>query len=158
VRVIEVPLDDPRAVALRAELDADMDERYAGFHPADTPELAAERERVLAVHPDDVVAVYLALDGDDPLGHVILRRLGTEWEIKRLVVSARARRRGVGRAILQTAVERARAGGASRVILQTGLPQPESRALYAAEGFTPIDVYEPYRESMPRSLCFERVL
>ena len=121
--------------------------------------MAEERAEALAVHEDEVVATFLALDVDGTaLGHVMLRRLGEEWELKRLIVTAAARRRGVGRALTGAVVARAREGGARRVILQSGRMQPESLALYAGAGFTPIPVYEPYVATMPDSLCFERVL
>jgi GNAT superfamily N-acetyltransferase len=159
LRIEQVQVDDPRAVELRGILDADLDERYRDADAGDTPALAAKREAALAVHPEQVVATLLAVDADDtPLGHVILRRLGDEWELKRLVVVGSARRRGVGRALTAEVVDLARRGGAARVILQSGRMQPESLRLYAAAGFTPIAVYEPYVETMPRSLCFEYVL
>ncbi|MCM3615477.1 GNAT family N-acetyltransferase [Microbacterium enclense] len=158
-RIEQVDVDDPRAATLRGILDADLDERYRDADADDTPEFAAKREAALAVHAEQVVATFVALDADGtPLGHVMLRRLAHEWELKRLVVVAAARRRGVGRALTSAVVDLARRGGAQRVILQSGRMQPESLRLYAAAGFTPIDVYEPYIETMPRSLCFEYVL
>jgi GNAT superfamily N-acetyltransferase len=157
--VEHVAVDDPRAVALRALLDLDLDERYREADADDPPGMAEERTEALAVHTEQVVATFLAVDADgSALGHVLLRRLGEEWELKRLIVTEAARRRGVGRALTDAVVRRARAGGASRVILQSGRMQPESLALYAAAGFTPIPVYEPYIATMPKSLCFERLL
>lgn len=157
-RIERVDVDDPGAVQLRGILDADLNERYREADAGDTPAFAAKREAALAVHPEQVVATLVAVDADDsPLGHVMLRRLGDEWELKRLVVVTAARRRGVGRALTARVVDLARRGGARRVILQSGRMQPESLVLYAACGFTPIPVYEPYIETMPNSLCFEYV-
>lgn len=154
-----VDLDDPRAVALRGILDVDLNERYRDVDADDPPGRADERARALAVHADEVVATVVAVDaGGTALGHVMLRRLGDEWELKRLIVTAAARRRGVGRALTDAVVAVAREGGAHRVILQSGRMQPESLALYERAGFTPIPVYEPYIATMPDSLCFERVL
>lgn len=154
-----VDVDDPRAVELRGILDDDLDERYREADADDTPAFAAKRAAALAVHPEQIVATLLAIDADDtPIGHVMLRRLGDEWELKRLIVRDTARRRGVGRALTARVVDLARRGGAPRVILQSGRMQPESLRMYAASGFTPIPVYEPYVETMPRSLCFEYVL
>ena len=157
-RIDSVDVADPRAVALRGILDDDLGERYRDADADDTPEFAAKREAALAVHPEQVVATLVAVDADDsPLGDVMLRRLGDEWELKRLIVVAAARRRGVGRALTAEVVDLARRAGARRVILQSGRMQPESLQMYAASGFTPIPVYEPYVETMPRSLCFEYV-
>lgn len=153
-----VDVDDPRAVRLRGILDDDLDERYREADADDTPEIAAKRTAALAVHREQIVATLLAIDADDaPIGHVMLRRLGDEWELKRLIVRDTARRRGVGHALTARVVDLARRGGAARVILQSGRMQPESLRMYAASGFTPIPVYEPYIETMPRSLCFEYV-
>lgn len=158
--VIEaVVFDDPRAVALRQALVDDMNERYGPSHADEPAAVSEERQRVLEVHPAEVVATLLAVEESGAaLGHALLRRLGDDWEIKRVMVDARARRRGVGRALTVEAIERARADGARRVILQTGAAQPEAVSLYPSVGFTPIPVYEPYRATMPDSLCFELVL
>lgn len=156
VHIQEVPVDDARAVALRGMLDDELHVRYRSATADEDPELTAARAEALRVHPDEVVATFLALDEHGtPLGHVLLRRLGADAELKRLIVPAVARRRGVGRALTSAVIARARAEGAERVILQTGAPQPESIALYTAAGFTRIPVYEPYLATMPTSLCFE---
>ena len=158
-RIETVDVDDPRAIELRGILDLDLDERYRGSNADDPPGKAEERAAALAVHAGEVGATFLAMDADgSTLGHVLLRRLVAEWELKRLIVTDAARRRGVGRALTEAVVARAREGGARRVILQSGPMQPESLALYAATGFTPIPVYEPYVATMPESMCFERVL
>lgn len=158
-RIERVDVDDPRAVELRGILDSDLDRRYRDADRHDPPGFAEKRAAALRVHPEQIVATLLALEPDGtPLGHVMLRRLDADWELKRLVVVEAARRRGVGRALTDAVVGIARDAGADRVILQSGRMQPESLVLYAAAGFTPIPVYEPYVETMPRSLCFERVL
>ena len=150
VRIEEVPVDDPRAIALRGMLDEELDVRYRPAQPEDHA-LTAARAEALRIHPHDVIATFLAVDEDGtPLGHVMLRRLGADLELKRLIVPAVARRRGVGRALTAAVIERARAAGAGRVILQTGRQQPESIALYTAAGFTPIPVYEPTSRRCPR--------
>jgi GNAT superfamily N-acetyltransferase len=159
-RIEAVHVDDPRAVALRRLLDDDLDERYRHTEVGEPPEIGEKRRLALAVHPPQIRATLLALDDDggEAIGHVMLRLLGDEWELKRLIVTAAARRRGVARALTLAVVEAARAAGARRVILQSGTEQPESLALYAAVGFTPIPVYEPYVETMADSLCFELAL
>lgn len=154
-QILEVALDDPRATSLRAHLDDDLDRRYGPLNRDEPAEVAAARIEALRVAPDDVVSTWIALLDDEPAGHVMLRRLGVEWELKRLVVTSGARGRGIGRALTHRVIDRAREGGARRLILQTGAPQPESIALYSSLGFTPIPVYEPYRATMPNSLCFE---
>lgn len=148
-----VAYDDPRAAALRAAMDAEMSVRYAGV--AMTPEVAA----ALAVDPATIRHTVLAVDHDGtPIGHAALRDHHGEWEVKRVVVAAGQRGRGVGRAVM-TEVERvARGAGASRVILQTGDRQPEAEALYLALGWTRIPLYAPWDVALPDSRCFEKRL
>lgn len=156
VRVVPVSFDDPRAIAMRAVLDEDLNARYTPLRtPGEPDEVGRARTEALRTHADHVVQTWIALDEDDvPLGHVLLRRLGGDCELKRLLVVPAARRRGVAKALTAAVIARAREEGADRVILQTGPAQPESLALYAAAGFQPIPVYEPYVATMPNSLCF----
>lgn len=51
----------------------------------------------------------------------------------------------------------AREERASRIILHTGNQQVAAIALYEANGYMPIPVYEPYAD-LPDSLCFEKAL
>ncbi len=158
-RIVDVAYDDARARDLRRQLDDDLGARYDGFHGDEPDERRRARARALATHPDEIVATLIALAAEAgadeaPAGHVILRRLGDEWEIKRLIVAPGFRGLGIARGLMSAALGAARADGAERVILQTGLQQPESMALYASMGFSRIPVYEPYVETMPRSVCF----
>jgi len=157
-RIESVPYNDERARAMRRELDADLGARYDGFHGDEPEERRRARARALATHAEQIVATLIALAGDTPAGHVIVRRLGDQWEIKRLVVVTAFRGLGIARGLMAAALDAARDDGARRVILQTGLQQPESIALYSSLGFTRIPVYEPYVETMPRSVCFARDL
>ena len=169
-RVEAVAFDDPRAESMRGLLDDELDARYRVRDADDPPELAAARTIALTIHPEQIAATFIAVEAGvavedgvavkdaeagEAVGHAMLRRLDSEWELKRLIVADTARGRGVGRALVTAVVEAARVGGAERVILQTGEPQYESLGLYRSMGFTPIAVYEPYVETMPRSLCFE---
>lgn len=155
-----VDWDDPRAVELRRRMDADMTARYGGGAPSPEPaELTRKRNLALAVDPAQVRATILAVTGDGiPVGHIGLRILDGEWEVKRLIVDATVRRAGIGSALLTEVLRIAGTEGASRVILQAGDRQPEAVALYERFGFTRIPVYEPYRETMPQSICFELLL
>lgn len=158
-RIVDVAYGDPRARDLRRQLDDDLGARYDGFHGDEPDERRRARARALATHPDEIVTTLIALaarpgSADTPAGHVILRRLGDEWEIKRLIVTADFRGVGIARGLMSAALDAARNDGAERVILQTGLQQPESIALYTSMGFSRIPIYEPYAETMPRSVCF----
>jgi len=153
-----VEWDDPRAVALRDAMDAEMTVRYHRETP-EPPELTAKRQIALAVDPALVMATVLVLDADGtPLAHAALRLLRGEWEVKRVIVVDGQRGRGIGQALMDHLESIARTAGAPRLILQTGNRQPEAVRLYERVGYTPIPIYEPYIETIPFSLCFEKVL
>jgi GNAT superfamily N-acetyltransferase len=158
VTVERVAWNDARAVELRRLMDVDMAERY-GDGRDEPPELVRKRARALSVRTADIRATLLAIAEDGAsVGHIALRTLGDEWEIKRLLVLPGMRRRGVARALLAAVEDIARGNGARRVILQAGDRQPEAVALYERHGYTRIPVYEPYVETMPWSFCFEKPL
>jgi GNAT superfamily N-acetyltransferase len=151
-----VGFDDPRAAALRAVMDVEMEVRYS---PSRAPELEAEIHRVLRIDPATILATVLAVDRHGvAVAHAALRRLGDDLEVKRVIVGAEYRGAGLGRLVMNELERIARAAGAPRLILQTGDRQPEAVALYERLGYTPIPVYEPYAAVMPFSLCFEKTL
>lgn len=152
VTVVEVGWDDLRAAALRAAMDAEMAARY----PAD-PADAERSHAVFAVEPADAVATCLALVDGQAVGHGAMRWLGAEMEIKKIVVLAEARGRGLSYAILGWLLDRARALDAPRVVLQTGWHQPESVHVYERMGFVRIPLLAPYAD-FPRSICFAKQL
>jgi GNAT superfamily N-acetyltransferase len=78
-------------------------------------------------------------------------------EVKRMYVSARARRLGLARRVLAHLEAQARAAGADTMILETGLPQPEAIALYTAAGYEPVEPFGHYAWS-PENRCFARRL
>lgn len=161
ITIERVAWDDPRGVALRERMDVEMHERY-GARPGDEPEdpaVAAERDRILTVDPDSVIASLLAVDEHgQALGHIAVRWLDGRVELKRLIVLAAARGQGAATKLLAESEQVAREVGATSVILQTGDRQPEAVALYEKTGWTRIPVYEPYVTTMPFSFCFEKAL
>jgi GNAT superfamily N-acetyltransferase len=152
--LLEVDWNDPRAIAMRDAMDAEIQPRYAGR--AVDPEASA---RALAVNPDDIVLTVLAIDPDGrPVGHAALRRLGPDLEVKRVVVLADARGHGLARRLMAYLENFAEARGARRLILQTGDRQPDAVALYRSLGYQPIAIYQPYTDAIPFSMCFEKLL
>ena len=156
-----VAWSDPRAIALRDAMDAEMEARYGSSGVPDEARAAA-LHRVFTVDGSAVVDTVLLLDDGVPVAHACVRMLpmdsGPEWEIKRVIVDAARRGRGLGRTVMSEVIDVARRGGAHRVILQVGDRQPEAVRLYTELGFTRIPVYPPYAEVVPHSLCFELVL
>ena len=80
------------------------------------------------------------LAGDPPVGVAQLRYRWSVWTesedawLEDLFVSADARGRGLGRALVEAAFERARARGCARIELDTGEGNP-ARRLYEELGF-----------------------
>jgi GNAT superfamily N-acetyltransferase len=78
-------------------------------------------------------------------------------ELKRMYVAPDARRRRVGRALLDALEGEASRLGYSRLVLETGTKQPDAIALYTSAGYEPIAPYGTYRDS-PDSRCFAKPL
>ncbi|OII26377.1 GNAT family N-acetyltransferase [Frigoribacterium sp. MCBA15_019] len=155
-----VSFDDPRAVALRDAMDAEMTVRY--HRDVVEPVAVVEaRNAALTVHPSNVLATVLVVaddgaDGGTPVGHALVQSRDGEWEVKRVIVADGQRGRGIGRLLMAELEAVAREGGARRLILQTGDRQPDAVALYEKIGFTRIPTYEPYVTTIPQSICFEK--
>ncbi len=159
ITIERVSWDDPRSVVLRARMDDEMHERYGSSNGDEDPAITAERSRALSVDPSTVVASVLALDeSGEAVGHIAIRRLGDEVELKRLIVLTSARGKGAATALLEECERIGRELGTPRLILQTGDKQPDAVALYEKTGWSPIPVYAPYAATMPWSFCFEKAL
>ncbi len=152
IGVRPVGWDDAAAVALRRAMTEEMDARYAdvlaaGLMPGG-----------MNVQPETVAYTGVAYAAEGvAVGHVALRRLGDDMELKRMFVTPSHRGTRVARALLAAAEDAARALGAPRVVLQTGPRQPDAVRMYEREGYTPIPVFSPY-DRLPGSLCFEKLL
>ncbi|GAA1836968.1 GNAT family N-acetyltransferase [Agromyces salentinus] len=152
-----VDWDDARAVSLRAAMDDEVGARYAPDLAGLDPTVVAATSAALAIDPRDIEATLIAsLDGT-PVGHAALRRLGEEWELKRVVTLPSHRGRGVSRALIEEIEHLVVGRGGTRLILQTGNRQPEAIRLYEWLGYRPIAVYPPY-DVLPMSRCFARDL
>jgi GNAT superfamily N-acetyltransferase len=149
LRIAPEPFDSPDAERLRAELKADIAERYG------------EPDTEPGVKPTAAdIHVFLVARSDDgePIGCGALRRLDAETiEIKRMYVRSRYRGSGVAPEILRALEEEAGRAGAARVVLETGTLQHEAIALYRRHGYERIPCFGAYATS-PISLCFARSL
>ncbi|WP_205800272.1 GNAT family N-acetyltransferase [Microbacterium paludicola] len=157
-----IDYDDPRAGALRAEMDREVGPRYADRFDETDPEAAARSARAFALDPATIVATVLVTDAaGEAIGHGALRDLEhdgiRDLEIKRVYVHPRARGLGASRALLAELERIARDRGAARVILQTGDRQHDAVVLYERLGYTPIPIYAPYTE-YAFSRCFAKPL
>lgn len=163
ITVAPEPFDAPDAVALEAELMADLDERYAadGAGDGDHPEtVALHRVRIEQVTPPHGVFVIARVDGVAAACGAVRRLIGGPpdvGEIKRMYTRPTARRRGLSRVVLDRLEGEAAALGYRRVQLETGLRQPEAIALYETAGYHRIPSYGQY-EGDELSVCFAKDL
>src|SRR5262249_12346608 len=97
------------------------------------------------------------VDGS-PLGCGAVRRLdATTAELKRMYVAPAARKRGVGRVLLEELEREARRLGARQLLLETGVRQRAALVLYERAGFVVVPAFGEYRDS-PLSVCMAKDL
>lgn len=82
-----------------------------------------------------------------PEGFVLGWATGEDAEILTIAVVVSARRRGLGRALLDAAAAAARAAGARRLVLEVAADNAPARALYGAARFAQIGVRPRYYET-----------
>ncbi|HYH58867.1 MAG TPA: GNAT family N-acetyltransferase [Thermoleophilaceae bacterium] len=105
-----------------------------------TPGAAALADRMRELLPADEATVFLA--GDEPDGLVVLRfrpslyAEALECYVAELYVRPGRRGNGLGRALMEAAIEEARARGANYIDLGTSEDDVAARALYEKLGFT----------------------
>jgi ribosomal protein S18 acetylase RimI-like enzyme len=105
-----------------------------------TPGVAAMARRVRELLEAGEAIVLMAGDGPDAV--LVLRLRPALWTegldayLEELYVAPTARRRGLGRALVETAMDIARSRGAVYIDLYTGEDDGPARALYERLGFT----------------------
>jgi len=126
----------PAEAELAGRLLHDFNAEFGG--PAPAPSWLGERICELLAGGD--TAVLLA--GPGPDGVAVLRFRAAVWTgelecyLAELYVAPDRRGRGIGRALMQAAIELAREWGAGFMELATGENDSEARSLYESLGFT----------------------
>jgi ribosomal protein S18 acetylase RimI-like enzyme len=106
--------------------------------PTPGPQALAERVRKLLAD-GDIIAL---LAGGGPDGLAVLRLTGSLWKdalqcyLEELYVAPDRRGRGIGRALMDAAIDLARREGAADMHLATGEDDTAARALYESLGFS----------------------
>jgi ketosteroid isomerase-like protein/predicted N-acetyltransferase YhbS len=142
------PWDSADGRALRAELEAELTERYQGdAEPGEKPGAG------------DTAAFLIARDrSGQAVGCGALRPLaGGAVEIKRMYVRPERRGEGLGWMILAALEAEAARRDFPVIRLETGDFQPEAMSLYRAAGYREIPCAGDYARG-PHSRCFERRL
>ncbi|MBM6403392.1 GNAT family N-acetyltransferase [Phycicoccus sp. CSK15P-2] len=139
MRIVLADLDDPRVAALVAEHLAEMEP---------TAPACSRHALSLDQFADPAVRFWVAEAGAALVGSVALKDLGGgHLELKTMRVEPSMRGTGLGRRLLQHALDAARAAGAVRVSLETGSGDVfvPARGLYRAHGFTDCEPFGDYR-------------
>ncbi len=149
VRLRVTPFLDPVSQQLIAEVQQEYVARYGG--PDESPVDGAEF--------DPPAGLFLvAWRAGTAVGCGGWRRLaGGRVEIKRMYVTAAARRQGLARTILGELERTAAAAGATEVVLETGIVQPEAIELYRSAGYVQVPGFG-YYAGAPKSRSFGKPL
>ena len=119
-----------------AQLLHDFNSEYEDF----TPGVPALTERLGELLADGTITVLLA--GNPPLGFALFRLRPSLWSkagdvyLEELYVAPKRRGKGIGGALLDTAIKVARDMGADHFELTTGETDTEARGLYESRSFT----------------------
>jgi putative acetyltransferase len=139
-----IAVDDPRRDDVRALL-----EQHLAFARSITPP-----EQVYALDLEgllDPTITFFSIRADgELLGVGALKQLDPDHaEVKSMHTATAARRRGVGRAMVDHLLAVAAERGVSRVSLETGTMEAfgPARSLYAEAGFAPCAPFGDYEES-----------
>jgi ribosomal-protein-alanine N-acetyltransferase len=99
------------------------------------------RERFVIVVKEEEAQESVADSGSETspdgsiLGFLVARHLAPEWELENIVVAPAARRKGLGRELLEALLTRARETHSDAVFLEVRESNASARALYEAAGF-----------------------
>lgn len=107
----------------------------AELHKAAFPEQPWSLEALAGVLNGAGSFGWVAALGQEPSGFLLARSLVAEVEILTLGVLPAARRRGLGRRLLEAALLQARGTGAERLILEVAEDNGPARAFYKAAEF-----------------------
>ncbi|HWD58747.1 MAG TPA: GNAT family N-acetyltransferase [Stellaceae bacterium] len=81
---------------------------------------------------------WLAWEGEEPAGFILVRDLGNECEILSLGVAPRWRRRGIAQELLATSAAEATRRKLPSLVLEVAVDNDSARDLYAATGFVTV--------------------
>ena len=87
---------------------------------------------------------FVVRDGSELLGYLLGQMIVPEGELLRIAVRPSARRRGVGRALIEAFLAHLQANGCTVCFLDVREHNAPAQALYSSYGFTPLDRRKGY--------------
>lgn len=126
---------EPGDEAAFRDINLEWIERFFVVETKDREVLDNPRKYIL----DPGGAIYLAVDGGDPVGAVALIVMGEgSVELAKMGVRPAAQGKGAGRKLVAAAIEGARAMGMKRVYIETNSILGPALKLYHDAGFRPL--------------------
>lgn len=132
-------------MTIRRAEERDLDALLALENECIAPPWSAGSMLYEILNPDAIFLV--AQDAETTLGFAVLRKSVDEAEIFRVAVTASARRRGIGAALLRELMQAAERDGIQRLFLEVRVSNAAAIALYATCGFREIARRRGYYES-----------
>jgi ribosomal-protein-alanine N-acetyltransferase len=74
-------------------------------------------------------------NGETRLGFLVARHIAPQWELENIVVASAARRKGVGKRLLDTLLAHAMSTNSDTVFLEVRESNTTARSLYESRGF-----------------------
>jgi ribosomal-protein-alanine N-acetyltransferase len=81
---------------------------------------------------------WLAWEGEDPVGFILVRDLGSECEVLSLGVVPYRRRRGIAQGLLAAAIAEAARRGLPSIVLEVAVDNEAATNLYSSLGFVAV--------------------
>ncbi|WP_115789811.1 GNAT family N-acetyltransferase [Arthrobacter silvisoli] len=135
VKVLSLPMHDPRVKPLLDELAVEYSTRYGNLFGNVQDELRRyPAEEFAAPHG---ALLILQENGESVAGGAFRRYDSHTAELKRIWTHSSHRRRGLARLVLAELEAEAVRRGYRRIYLTTGPRQPEAKNLYLATGYAP---------------------
>ncbi len=112
------------------------------------------RRRLRAILGSDADLVLVGVDASGTLAGWLqahaacILESGPRIEITGLIISPEARRRGLGRLLVQAAEQWACARSAKAVVVRSNVQRTESHLFYAALGYFPTKTQQVYRKNL----------
>lgn len=134
-------LDDPDALLLIDEVQAEYQRRYGGpgdVAPIDASEFLTPSGVFVLVYVDGQSAAMGGWRRHGELPH------SDDAEIKRMYVRPQFQRQGVARELLAHLEQAAADAGVRRLVLETGPAQPDAIALYRSAGYIDVEPFGYY--------------
>ena len=125
-----VPFDPRHADAFR-RLNEAWITRYFTLEVEDRAILGDPQARVIAPGGE----ILIAVEGGEAVGCCALKPIEGGYELSKMAVAESHQGRGLGRAMLNAAIDWARAKGAGRLYLESGQSLTPALSLYRSLGF-----------------------